>query len=302
MLIDSILKRYPLPKIFVGTSIRDGRTKRIVIDGQQRMTTILEFIGNRFSLNKPYSGPFRGMSYKDLPEDVQRNFLSYSLDFNEFQNWSDEEIRDVYNRVNKYSFPLTKQELRRADFPGDFLKLSEELSVNEFFEAAKIFTPANRRRLADVEYTSELLLVLIDGPQDKKTNLDAAYLECREWPMKEVCKKKFLAVLNHLALVFDEDHFPISKTRFRQKSDFYSLFAAMNELQSDGRELQESLLKDLRAELSELDARIEPSAPGSHGEYAIRRVSDANSLGSRRWRTDFLKKCLLPFYGAYIRR
>lgn len=296
MLIDSILKKYPLPKIFVGTSIVDGSTKRIIIDGQQRITAILEFLANKFSLQTPYSGEYAGAFFKDLPVEAQTNFLSYNLDFNEFQNWSDEEVREVYNRVNKYSFSLTKQELRRADFPGDFLKLSEDLSVLEFFEDAKIFTPANRRRLADVEYTSELVSVLLHGPRDKKEDLDQDYLDHQAWPEAASFKERFGRVLKDIALIFSKEEFPIAKTRFRQKSDFYSLFAAIDEIHQRGQGIVQARLPDLREELRGLDGLIEPSAPGLYGEYAIRCVSDANSLSSRRWRTDFLKAFLMAVY------
>jgi hypothetical protein len=296
MLIDSILNKYPLPKIFIGAYIKDGSTRRVVVDGQQRITAILEFLDGSFSLEKPYKGPFAGLYFQNLPEDFQTAFLSYNLDFNEFQNWSDEQIREVYNRVNKYSFSLTKQELRRADFPGDFLKLSEELSIHPFFETAKIFTPANRRRLADVEYTSELLAILASGIQDKKLSLDRHYLDFQEWPDISLYRSKFEQIIAQVQIVFSEDKFPISRTRFHQKADFYSLFAALARILKSGHKLEESKLPDLREQLSWLDSLIEPGAPSLYGEYAVRCVSDANSIGSRNWRSQFLENFLLSAY------
>ena len=54
MLIDSILNDIPMPKIFVSKAIKDMRTYRSVIDGQQRITTILSFLNNGFKLEDPY--------------------------------------------------------------------------------------------------------------------------------------------------------------------------------------------------------------------------------------------------------
>lgn len=298
MLIDSILNKYPVPKIFVGTYIKDGSTRRVVVDGQQRITAILEFLDGKFSLGKPYAGPYQRLRFDELPEEVQNAFLSYNLDFNEFQNWSDEQIREVYNRVNKYSFSLTKQELRRAEFPGEFLRLSEDLSVHPFFDDARIFSPANRRRLADVEYTSELLVVLLAGIQDKKETLDDYYLEYQVWPNSGVYKERFCRTIEQIELVFDAEALPIARTRFRQKADFYSLFAALSEIVGEEREIRKDKLTSLRHEFRGLDALIEPSAPHLYGEYAVRCVSDANSSSSRRWRTDFLRKFLLSAYNT----
>lgn len=300
MLIDSILKDVPLPKIFIASAIKDGNTHRIVIDGQQRITSILMFLDNKFILESPYSGDFDGMFFKDMPEAVRNKILSYRLDFNEFENFSEQEIREIYNRVNKYTIALNKQELRRADFPGEFLKLSEDLAVLDYFDDAKIFTPANRRRLGDVEYISEILAIIIDGPQDKKETLDKFYVTYTEWKEeeKEECRSRFLAVVSDIQDIFAENVFPIKGTRFRQKSDFYSLFAAIYSLKKSGLALRQESLESLRDDLRLIHHSVEPGEGGVFGEYATRCLSDANSKSSREWRINFLKNFLVGAYDA----
>ena len=174
MLMDTILRDVPMPKIFLASSIKDGRTYRVVIDGQQRISAILAFLRNDFPLDEPYGGKATGKHFCDLDRATQDRLLSYQIDFNEAINPSDKEVREVYARVNKYTVPLTKQELRRADFPGNFLNISEELAINEYFDRIGLFSPANRKRSADVEYVSELLAAMMDGAQDKKGTLDRA--------------------------------------------------------------------------------------------------------------------------------
>ena len=153
MLMDTIVRDIPMPKIFLANTIQDGKTYRVVIDGQQRITAILDYLRDEFSLADPYTGNEKGKKFSELDQNTMDHFLSYQIDFNEAINPTDEEVREVYARVNKYTVPLNKQELRRADFPGDFLNLSEELAVNEYFDRARIFTAANRRRYADVEFS-----------------------------------------------------------------------------------------------------------------------------------------------------
>tara|TARA_B100000749_G_C18429299_1_gene467213 strand:+ start:249 stop:1550 length:1302 start_codon:yes stop_codon:yes gene_type:complete len=302
MLMDTILRDVPMPKIFLANTIRDGKTYRVVIDGQQRITAILDFLRDKFTLDSPYSGAEKGRKFSELDPDLQDQFLSYSIDFNEANKPTEEEVREVYARVNKYTVPLTKQELRRADFPGDFLQISEELSVDEFFDEVGIFSAANRRRYADVEYVSELLAAMIGGIQDKKSTLDDFYVEYSTWG--EEHKSEIISRVNkifrELSFIFDES-FKISKTRFKQKSDFYTLFLAIDDFVQEGCSVLEQDLTFLREDLKMLEETIRPESEIEIcSEYAIKCVSQANSASSRRWRHQFLKAIISGTYTGHV--
>lgn len=302
MLMDTILQNIPMPKIFLMAVIRDDDTYRMIIDGQQRIKAILSFLRNEFNLAKPYDGKYRDLFYNDLPKRVKDDFLSYKIDINEIRNASDEIVREIYSRVNKYNIALNKQELRRADFPGEFLKLSEDLSQHVFFENSKIFTIANRRRMGDVEYISELLAIIIGGIQDKKSTLDQFYQEYSIWPKEEVTKMKdiFQKIIDDILIIFPESSFPIQKTRFRQKADFYSLFAAINELRDESHSLKDKDVNNLQKDFEILDSNIAPEADvEAFSEYAIKCVSQGNTIRSRTWRKEFLKDILS---GTFINR
>ncbi|SEM24172.1 Protein of unknown function DUF262 [Paenibacillus sp. cl141a] len=308
MLIDSILKNIPMPKIIVQSIIRDGRIYRKVIDGQQRIKSILSFMRDEYALTKPYEGPYKGKKFSQLPEEegnqVQTAFLSYVIDFNELKNATEENAREIYSRLNKYNIPLNKQELRRADFPGDFLNLSELKAEIPFFDESRIFTAANSKRMGDVEFISELLAATIEGPQDKKETLDNFYIEYGNW--EEEHRKKtdseFAHVINDIDYIFNED-LKLSNSRFRQKSDFYSLYLAILELYRENKtlntefKLQDKELVYLRKDLKMLNDFTAPESDVEFlSEYAIKCVSNANSLSSRKWRKDFLKNILNGTY------
>ena len=300
MLIDTILNKIPMPKIFVSAFIKDNKTYRAVIDGQQRIGTILSYMNDDFILSSPYEGLYLGLTFSKLPGDVQEDFLQYSIDFNEAINVSDEQARAVYSRVNKYTFALNKQELRIAEYPGDFLELSELFAFDKFLDDIKLFTVANRRRYTDVEYISELLAGMLGGVQDKKEKLDEFYLEYRKIePAKlEKLKTGFRSVLKDLSKIFEESFLDIRKTRFKQKSDFYSLFLLIYFLKDEGFSLEGKDLKFLREDLRFLDMNIEPESGFSLlSEYAIKCVSQANTINSRKWREGFLYNFLIGTYG-----
>ena len=298
MLMDTILREIPMPKIFLANSIRDSHTYRVVIDGQQRIRAILDFLKDRFALEAPYAGPEKGKTFSQLDEETQRRFLSYQIDFNEAQNATKEETREVYSRVNKYTVPLTKQELRKADFPGDFLRVSEELAAHTFFEDAKVFTLANRRRYGDVEYVSELLAAMIDGIQDKKKTLDEFYKNFSQWEAnaQEETRERFLHALRELRFIFG-DELNISRTRFRQKADFYTVFLIICDFVALEKSVIGKNLALLREDLKLLQENIRPASEVTIcSEYAIRCVSQANTASSRTWRRNFLKPIFAASY------
>ena len=170
-------------------------------------------------------------------------------------------MREVYARVNKYTVPLNKQELRRADFPGDFLKVSEEMAVQGFFDEANIFSPSDRRQYLDVEYVSELLAALLKGIQDKQTKLDEFYIEYAEWEdeHKKATIDRFSDILKEMRLIFDSS-LNIAKTRFRQKADFYTLFLVIDDFLSEGLSLEDREVGCLRKDLNILQRNIKPES------------------------------------------
>ena len=296
MLIDTILKGIPIPKVYIKSIMKDGNTYRVVIDGQQRLTAILKFVQNKLVLRKPYGGEYVNKKFEELPDDVQNEILRYKIDINEIFNPTDEEIRDLYSRVNKYTVQLNKQELRRADFPGDFIDLAEELSELEFFEKSRMFSVKQRRRMLDVEYIEELLGIMLEGVQDKKEYLDAVCEKYMTMDNREDIYGEFVTIVGDISAIFDADSLPISKTRFKQKSDFYSLFACIFELRKIG-VLKPDFLPEIRRNIRTIDENVGPQSEEEiYREYAMRCLSDANSLSSRKWRVDFLMKFVKQAY------
>ena len=304
MLMDSILCNIPMPKIFVHSYLVEESDKqhtyRTVIDGQQRITAILEFMQGKYKLGHPLpdSNKYFGMKYSDFDNETRARFLNYKIDFNELKDVDEFQIREVYTRVNKYNAVLNKQEIRKAEFPGDFLQISEALSGDSYFESERIFTPGNIRRSLDVEFISELLIVMLSEYKDKKENLDEFYYKFQHWSVKDqnVITKRFKNSLNEFKIIFDES-LPIAKTRYRQKSDFYTLFLVFDDLLNNSSSIKGKDLQPLRHDLKIINDNVRPSSEIEiFSDYAMRCVSKTNSASSRRWRHAFIKSILLGTY------
>lgn len=301
MLIDSILNDIPMPKIFVSKTIKEMKTYRSVIDGQQRISTILSFLGDGFKLENPYNGPYGGMTFSELPQDVRDEVLLYAIDFNEASGLPPEELREVYSRVNKYLVPLNRQELRKADFPGEFIRIAEEIANLDPLDELGLFNATARRRSLDVEYVSELLAALLKGISDKKDAIDTCCRDYAAWPAAEssAIRAEFEGVISDITKIFDSNY-PMKKTRWKQKADFYSFFFSVLSLRRSGFALP-SDVSVLRQDLTLLDKRIAPTSDVPIlSEYAVYCVSQANSASSRNWRMRFIQAILRGTYTAAI--
>ena len=176
--IDSILLDYPIPPIHIRlASDKSGRTVREVIDGQQRIRSVFDFIAGTFRVPKSVSQQWGGKAYEQL-SDADRDLLNlFSFTVYQYKKLSDAEVLDMFSRLNTYSVSLSAQELRNGRWFGEFKRLCYSLATEslEFWRSYRIFTETQIARMREAELVSELLVAQMDGLQDKKTSLDDFY-------------------------------------------------------------------------------------------------------------------------------
>lgn len=229
-LIDTIINGLPIPEIYlqVKTDI-EGNTKYIVVDGQQRIRAILEFLDGEYSLLEEDNGEFGGKEFSELPDKIKQDLWNYGLIVRELKTNIESEIRDIFKRLNKNVVPLNRQELRNAIFGGHFLKLMNELAEDDFWAENKIVSPNDIKRMIDTEFISELFIGMIHGVQTKNPEiLDKFYgMYDKDFSEKEDMKKRFLRTQLIIDDIFEEDLRP---SRWHNKADFYSLFLCLDSL------------------------------------------------------------------------
>jgi hypothetical protein len=173
-LIDSILRNFPIPPIFLHRKIDQdtGKTSFDVIDGKQRLTAIARFIDNQIPAANEY-GPAEpeslldGAFFKDLSSDenlteFKTAFWKYDIPI-EYVDPTDEGlIEDVFDRLNRNGEPLKGQELRNAQYhAANISKAVEDLSQDAYLiERLKVTDLA---RMEDKEFCSECLLSVLKG-------------------------------------------------------------------------------------------------------------------------------------------
>jgi len=164
--LDTVLKNFPCPAIFLyqKTDRILGRMIYHVVDGKQRLETLISFRNNKLSLDKRYDDRrLNGKSWKGIENesDLLENFLNYSMPVEFIEISDDVMVNEIFDRLNRNSRKLERQELRHAKFDGWFISVAEAEAVKDEWEQLGVITKAMMRRMKDVQYISELLIVLL---------------------------------------------------------------------------------------------------------------------------------------------
>jgi hypothetical protein len=222
-LIETICSSLPFPEIYIhhDTNPDDGTQRHIIVDGQQRVTSILMFIDG--DINLPNRAPWDGKGFRELSPDEKGRFWDYKVVVRGLSQTNDAEIRDLFARLNTNNVALNDQELRNAHYTGRFKQLAERMADNPLFQALGLFTARDIRRMLDVEYASELLVLTMTGVTNKKDMLDEAYANYEEeLPREAEYEEEFnIAIALLRSLISDEN-----KAQVKKKSNFYTLYGA----------------------------------------------------------------------------
>ena len=228
-LIDTILNDLPLPQIYFRTKVDPIRqtTIREVVDGQQRLRTILEFSSGKLRLTAK-APKFRGKVYSDLDVEDQERFLSYKVSVVQLLNASDTDVLEVFARLNSYSVKVTPPELRHAEYTEPvkwaIYDAAREWAVlwNDF----KVVSVRDSVRLKNTSVIAEMFMILESGFGDGGEPSITKYYKSR----KGEGEAFFLILRQHVDSVISEilEHTSeLRDTTFYDAPNFLALFAAV---------------------------------------------------------------------------
>jgi len=226
-LLDTILNNFPLPPIYLRDYVDEtGKRRKEIIDGQQRISTIVEFYDNTFSLSKNiFDEDFYGCQFSDLPYEEQQMIEDFEVSFISIRGASDSDIISIFSRLNSFSLPLNSQEKLNSLYAGEIKTLIYDLAseYNTFWTEFKILTPAVIARMADASLVSDILYTILYGAKSANSKLiEKMYKEFdEEFPQKNEIEKNFNQTISFLGMLFESAH--IRKV-FKPKFMFYSLF------------------------------------------------------------------------------
>jgi hypothetical protein len=299
-LIDSIISGCPLPQVFINIQTRgqarDRKTNYEVVDGQQRLRAILEFMNDEWPListtarSYPVSDLYKGYigsRYSELPADLQDTIWNYPLAVQELRGWDEAQIRALFRRLNYVVEKLNRQELRHSQYFGEFVNTVEKLAKDPFWDDLEFFSRRDSQRMKDIEFVSELFIIVIDGVQDQQKTLDSFYADFDVvFPKKSKFVNRFHAILLSLLTISEV----IRDCRFSKKADFYGLFGAVAELLPTPTAVLN--LEPATGRLRRLSDQLDkpPSTlTGVAARYYGTVIEGPNKLAKRRERVDILR-------------
>lgn len=239
-LIESIVRGSPLPAVFLYKRHEDGQIKYDVIDGKQRLESILRFAGEvwgkRFSARLQLPGDENREEYdwKKLARLRKQTLVTgYEMQVIEVDG-DIGDVVDLFVRINSTGKALTNAEKRHAKYyaKSDFFKAAAKLAeqLAPILVKHGILTETQISRMKHSELVSKLMVSVDRGePINAKAALDAV-MQANSLTVAQVRRagsRTKSAIRRTLRLLPN-----IKSTRFRRTSDFYTLVLLMSQFQA----------------------------------------------------------------------
>lgn len=242
-LIDTIIRGLPIPVIIlrdIKTDLLSFEAKKEVVDGQQRLRTIISYVvpgllsDEPFTVRKIHNQEAGGKEFNKLSEGIKQKILDYEFFVHVLpSNVSDREILEIFSRMNSTGYKLKAQELRNAKFFGEFKTTVYGLALEYYDKWLKweVFTDAKIARMDEVELVNDLFIIVLYGIQKRSPESIDIYYEKYEEPdsfkEREEVISRIRNTLNYIDELIGND---LRKLLFKKIPLFYSLFAVLYDL------------------------------------------------------------------------
>lgn len=253
--MDTILSGLPFPEIYVcegDIDVQRLRTTRLVIDGQQRLTTIRNYIEGRH--DRPLS---KIPTYQSLSDEKKQDFLSYQVVMRDLGKIDEETIREIFRRINLTKFKLDDIEIHNAVYDGSFIQAAKYILENVSLEQYGVLKESEFTRMADLHFILLVMATLENKgyfAQDREVEpMVAGYND--EYPNKD----QMISLLVRTFNVVRSLGLPVDSMWFR-KSNFFTLVVEIAKHISE-------VPTDLRERLLKLEEKVMENRLNPKSEY-----------------------------------
>jgi uncharacterized protein with ParB-like and HNH nuclease domain len=233
-LIETILTGFPMPEIYLWEQQIDpesGQQRHSIVDGQQRVTTVVQFVSNEWPLRQAYldesnrNSDFSDKSWVDLGDERKQSLWNYIISARTIpRQVEDANVRAIFRRLNETDKSLNPQEFRNADFQGEFIKAAEAVADDPRWKKWEVFKEPQIRRMADMELASSLLIACRSGVVGENTKSVNEIYDLYNDEYEE--KDQDIALITNFLTRADEHYLVDVATRsfFTKPIHIYTLF------------------------------------------------------------------------------
>lgn len=284
--IKTILDGFPFPEIYIsqkGIDLTTLATQNVVVDGQQRLTTIQRYIEGNDNFEKTIP------KFADLGDQNQRDFLNYDVTIRDLKDVPSDTIIEIFKRINSTNFTLTAIEINNAIYNGEFISCAKAILeiINQAEHKVPIFSESELTRMADLHFILLIMATLEEGgyfTQDTKVESYIAQYN-DEYPNSEAQKT---LISNTIINILDSE-LPLDSIWFR-KSNFFTL---VTELCFAHTTIDDKIEKLMQAEEQIIANKNEDKEDNKFAKYYASMYAGTNSRTSRVRRSEFIRTDIL---------
>jgi len=238
--MDTIVRGLPVPIIFLRekTDLTTLRPTLEVVDGQQRLRTLISFIEpasledydskfDSFQMSRADNPNLAGKSFDSWPSQIKTDVLTYKLSVLILPpETEDRDILEIFARLNSTGLRLNAQELRNAEYNGAFKRLMYQLGYEQLtrWKNWNILTDNDIARMDEVELTSDLVIAMLDGIKGRtKRFIDGFYSKYDgSFPFEEEIERRFRWLFDTIDDQFGRQ---LPNLIFSNQTMFHALFS-----------------------------------------------------------------------------
>lgn len=175
--IETVLLGLVIPEVFfwiAETEPKTGKTITHIVDGQQRINAIVDFIDGQFILNKRFllSDNMRikhgDKTFTELGDESKIALWQYAFPIVELdRECTRSDIKNIFRRLNLTEYSLNPQERHHSEEDNCFGIACEKLAENDFWNRMRVFSASDCKRMKDVTYCCSIYILAKDGIIDQ---------------------------------------------------------------------------------------------------------------------------------------
>lgn len=170
-LIDSILRKYPINPTY---GVKEGGVISI-IDGVQRLSTVRDFLFDKFALSKDMEAVIvngeekhlGGLKFSKLDDDTKDAIINSELQVYELTDCTEKDIREMFRRQNA-GVKLNSRQLRVCSESDEFTEVISSLAHHPFMN--KIMSKAQRKNGSDRDIIRQTLMLIMTNKDNDYTS------------------------------------------------------------------------------------------------------------------------------------